>query len=404
MSTRSARRKRSGSTRPRPQDHETVLLVANYRPGVGFAWWLMENFWLRFARIARDRGLQPVIAYPKEGTIPEAIERADIETIVFPFPGSGLEGLSRTLRLIRDRRIRCIYLTDRGYTRFEYILFRLAGVRLILNHDHTPGDRPFIGGMKGLIKAALRRFEPASCDLQICVSPMIRERAVENARIPRDRTTVVQNGIEPIECPQDEHRDSVLDEFEIPPDGLVCVNVSRAQKYKRVGFLIDVAKRCRDELKLEDLYFIHCGSGPDLPRLRKMIDERELSDRFVLAGYRSDVPRILCAADFALHPAKGEAFSLAILEYMSAGLATLVPDIPTVSQAIQHGSTGIIYEDGDADQAARFLARLRDDPQRRERLGSNASSMVRRRYSLDSMNRDFDRVIERELDKHLHPR
>ena len=381
--------------RYRPQPRTTLLMVANYRPDVGFAWWLMEHFWIELASIGREHGLDPLIAFPEDGEVPEAIRHANIETTVQSFPGRGWKAMLRAVQLVRSRRIRFIYFTDRAYTAFAYLVFRLLGVRVILNHDHTPGDRPAIGGIKGALKAAWRRLPLLSCDLQICVAPIIQERAIHNARIPAHRTVVVQNGIDPVRCGED--RTYAHRQFGLPPNALICVNVGRANPYKRLDFFIEVARLCVHEHKLDQLYFLHCGDGPELERLKLLAQESGISSHMVFAGRRSDVRKILCSATFAIHPARGEAFSLAIVEHMSAGLVVLVPDIPSVCQAIQHDRDGIVYEDGNAPEAARYIEAMAVNEERRKQLQAQAPATVRERYTLDRMNESFESLIQAEI-------
>jgi glycosyltransferase involved in cell wall biosynthesis len=379
----------------------TVLLVANYPPDVGFAWWLVDNFWVRLAALARDRGLDSLIVYPEKGPVPETILETGIERVFLPFPGSGPRGWARAIRLVRERGVRFVYFTDRAYSSFFYILLRLCGVRLIINHDHTPGDRPPVRGLKGFLKAAVRRINFLGCDLQLCVSPLIRKRAVNNARIPANRTVVVQNGIEPVECGGDrEYAHRVLG---LPAGRKICISVARANPYKRIDFAISVARRYVQDLGRDDLVFLHCGDGPDLERLEELVRAWALDGNFFFAGRRQDIHQLLCSSDLALHPAKGEAFSLAILEYMSAGLAVLVPDIPTVCQAIRHGETGMVYPDGDAAAAAGFLAELTADSQKRSRLGREARAEVRDRYSFSRMNQHFTEVMDDALRRVFAP-
>jgi glycosyltransferase involved in cell wall biosynthesis len=109
----------------------------------------------------------------------------------------------------------------------------------------------------------------------------------------------------------------------------------------------------------------------------------------VFAGHRSDVREILCSATFALHPARGEAFSLAIVEYMSAGLVVLVPDIPSVRQAIQHDCDGIVFEDGNALEAAGYIEAMVLNAGRRDQLQARAVETVRASYTLDRMTQQF---------------
>ena len=370
-----------------PHSHGTLLMVGNYRPDAGFAWWLMERLWIQLASLGREHGLEPLIALPEAGPIPDTIRNANIETTIQPFPGRGFKAMLRAMRLVRNRRVRLIYFTDREYTSVTYLLFRVFGVRVILNHDHTPGDRPPIYGIKGALKAAWRRLPLLSCDRQICVAPIIQERAIQNARIPAHRTVVVQNGIEPVHC--GENRTYAHREFGFPPDALICVNVGRANPYKRIDFFIEVARICIQERGLDPLYFLHCGDGPDLERLKGLAREAGIALRIVFAGRRSDIRKILCSATFALHPARGEAFSLAIVEYMSAGLVVLVPDIPSVCQAVEHDHDGLVFRDGNAQEAAGYIAAMVLNDERRHQLQAQAAHTARERYTLDGMNQQF---------------
>jgi glycosyltransferase involved in cell wall biosynthesis len=370
----------------------TLLCVANYAPDEGYAWWLMENFWIMLAELGRGRGLKPLLLYPEDGVIPAHVVDAGIETAVHPFPGRGWPALWEALKLVRERNVRVIYFTDRNYSSFAYLLFRLAGVRTLINHDHTPGDRPPVGGLRGLLKAAWRRFRPTACDIQLCVSPLVRQRAIENARIPAGRVAVVQNGIAPIQCSGDgDYAHRVLD---IPASHLICITVGRANPYKRLDFVIEVARDAVFGLRREQLVFVHCGDGPDMDRLKSLVADAGLQEHFIFAGRRSDVHALLCSADIAIHAAMGEAFSLAVVEYMSAGLPLLVPDVPSVCQAVRHGETGIIYPDGDSSTAARLLVGLAGDPDTRRRMGSAAAEKVRESYTLEQMNKQFRDVID----------
>jgi glycosyltransferase involved in cell wall biosynthesis len=370
--------------------HGTVLLVANYRPDVGFAWWLMEHFWVRAARLAGESTLQTLLAYPETGEIPETIRAARIEHVVLPVPGAGLRGLFRTVRLVRARKVRLVYFTDRAFTSLTYLSLRLAGVRCIVTHDHTPGDRPAIGGVKGVLKAMWRRVPMLSADLHVSVSPLIRERAVRNARIPAVRCAVVQNGIAPVRGTGD--REYARRTFALRTDAIICMTVARANPYKRIDFVIEVARLCVVERRRTDMVFVFCGDGPDLERLRRLADSSGIGNHFIFAGRRTDIRPLLGSADLALHPSKGEAFSLAIVEYMSAGLPLLVPDIPTVCQAVVHGESGFVYPDGDA-QAAALACRLADDAAERRRIGAQASQAVDAHFSMQGMDAQFDDVI-----------
>lgn len=375
-----------------------VLMVANYAPDVGFAWWLMEAFWIRFAELAAEREMEAVIAYPVDGAVPAPIDRAAIDLVTMAVPSRGFRNTLRVLRFIKQRQVRVMYFTDRPFGALNYLLYRIAGVRWILNHDHTPGDRPPARGIKAALKWIWRRLPLINANAQLCVSPFIAKRAVENAMIPPVRTVVVQNGIDAVTGNADPHY--AKREFGLPATAIVCVTVARATAYKGLDFLIQAATQCNTP-PLSSVYFVHCGDGPELHRFKQMAVTAGVAHRITFAGRRTDVADILSSADFALHPSHGEAFSLSVLEYMRAGLVLLVPDTPSVSQAVIDGHTGIIYPAGNVDAMLASLAAVIANKQDRHRIGEAARQSVAEQYSTDGMMRQFDAAVHDSLIGHV---
>lgn len=378
-----------------PPGAPSVLMVANYRPDVGFAWWLMESFWIDLAQLAAARGMRALLAYPETGPVPAHIQMAPIQTIFQDFSDTSPSTVREAMQLVKQHNIKLVYFTDRGFTSPWYAALRLAGVRAIVTHDHTPGDRPDVTGLRGLLKAAWHHLPAINADLQLVVSPLIGRRAMRNARIPASRIAVVQNGIDPIECQGD--RSYVRREFSLPPQAVVCITVSRAAPYKRIDFVISVAERVVQHHARTDVHFVFCGDGPDMQRLRQLVARAHLEPHFVFAGRRRDVPALLCSSDVAIHPSQGEAFSLAVVEYMSAGLPLIVPDIPTVCQAVDHDSTGLVYGDGDVVAAADLICELASNEDRRLSIGARASAKVRSCFSSDMMHRQFIEYMAQAL-------
>jgi hypothetical protein len=137
---------------PRP----SLLLVANWDSNVGYAWWLMESYWAVLAR-TYSASHRVLLAYPSISTLPETIRQAPIEPLVLEFGDRSFRAIGRQLAFIRANRVRTVYLSDRNSIDWLFPLFRIAGVRTIITHDHTPGEREQPTGVKRLLKRALHR-------------------------------------------------------------------------------------------------------------------------------------------------------------------------------------------------------------------------------------------------------
>jgi glycosyltransferase involved in cell wall biosynthesis len=128
-----------------------------------------------------------------------------------------------------------------------------------------------------------------------------------------------------------------------------------------------------------------------------MVTEFSLDENVVFAGQRHDVRKILPCCHFGLQTSRGEAFSLAILEYMSAGLLTIAPNHCGNAEAIEHGITGILYKAGDYREIARTIQLFLNEGDERKRIGLRAAQSVEISFNLRRTNRELIGLIDREL-------
>lgn len=377
-------------------ERPAVLLVANYPSDVGYAWWLMENFWSLIASSAAARGHRCILAYPRVASVPQVILDSPAELVEFKFQFDDWRSILRGLSFIRKHSIESVYLTDWPYYHFAYSLWRAAGVRQIVVHDHTPGDRPALKGLRGFTKNAIHSVRLFSATTYVAVSNYIATRLQENGRIPRERCTVVTNGIRCF-ARSAARAPSIRQELGLPDDAVLIAMVSRATRYKNLDFAINCMAELLQYSKMRERVFaIHCGSGPDLEAFIAMTSDLGISENVRFLGHRDDVREILCAADIAFHPSRGEAMSLAILEFMCAELAVVTSDLPSVCTALEPGSTGLTYAHDDLASAVSALRRVIDDPTLRTALGRAAGAACRRSFRIEATNQAFlERVIPR---------
>jgi starch synthase len=91
------------------------------------------------------------------------------------------------------------------------------------------------------------------------------------------------------------------------------------------------------------------------------------------------VPGLLAGAAIGLAPYSADApdyFSpLKLFDYLAAGLATVVADLPAVRQVVDR-DTAVVIPRGDAEALAEAVTALCADPAKRRRLGRNARALV----------------------------
>ncbi len=349
----------------------------------------MEAFWAQIAENATADHRSVLLAYPRIGRVPRAVQDAKIPLIEKAVRASGFAATKSNARLIRQNRVDSIYLTDWPALSLQYLVWRLLGVRRIVLHDHTSGDRVRAGSLSRKIKRvlhALRIFSPTLC---VGVADHVRQKHIERGADP-NRCVTVTNGIAPFDIR--DSRAATRQAIGVPEDAIIFASTGRATRLKGLDFAVRVIAALSNVN--DKIHFVHCGEGPDLERFRQLAVECGVAGRVHFLGRRNDVYDILSASDGAFHPSLTEAMSLAILEYMCAGLPVVVPDIPSVRLAIEDGQTGIVYPRGDIDGAAKALARLASEREQRQILGGAARRSCIEKYSLAVTRRQFaERVL-----------
>lgn len=373
-----------------------ILLVANYRSGVGYAWWLMENFWAEISKHFASNDAFAVLIYPKIDKIPQIVSKSEIIVVEHNFSDRSLTGLRKLKEIIQKFDIKYIYLTDRYYYDWLYCLLRCWGVAKIINHDHMPGERTPLPIIKKFIKKSIQKIGFFSCDYYIGVSKFVWDRFINIACIPKEKCTFIHNGIEPIKKDLSLQR-YANDQFNIPYESYIIVTCGRATFYKGIDIFIKSANILINEFNRNDVYFLHIGDGPDLDIFINMVTEFNLKRSFIFAGQRNDVHKILTSCHIGVQTSKGEAFSLAILEYLSAGLLTLAPNHCGNTEAVEHGVTGILYEEGNYRKIAEEIDRLLNNKEERMRYSLKAAESVEKRFNINRTNRELIGLIDRKL-------
>jgi glycosyltransferase involved in cell wall biosynthesis len=346
----------------------------------------MERFWASLAEMAAERGGEAIVATPELRSVSEILRNAPLYHTELRIPTGWKLPDREVLSLLTKNRVRTVYLTDRKYWSPMYLWFRACGVRSIILHDHVPGERPKPAPLRLGFKRARWLLPWGGANLYIGVSEFVRDRFIEVGGVPPRLCTFVRNGVS-----TDSTRETkdIRKELDIPEHGLVVVSVGRAHPYKGISFMIQCAERLILSERMDSVYFVHIGDGPELARLKRTVRQRGLSGRFIFMGNRSDVPSLLPSCDVAFHASRGEAFSLAILEFMAAGIPAVVPDHCGNAEAIEQGVTGFLFPPGNHQRALEHLKEMLQNPVKRRTLGGEAQRRAQADFSLEVMDREF---------------
>ncbi|MFJ9584026.1 glycosyltransferase [Streptomyces acidicola] len=268
-----------------------------------------------------------------------------------------LTALPRLVRLIRAGRYDLVHTHLYRACVYGRIAARLAGVRAVVATEHSLGTSQMEGRR---LSAGVRALYLASERLghaTVAVSPTVAER-LRRWGVPGPRIEVVPNGIDLARLRFDPAlRERTRRRLGLPEDAYVVGGIGRLTAGKRFDVLVRALARLP-----EDVWLLLVGGGPQESVLRRAAHQAGTADRVLLTGERpaggspgADLPSLLSAMDVLASPSPEEAFGLAVVEAMAAGLPVLYVSCPAVEDLAPGTAPGSRRVPGDADSFVRAL-------------------------------------------------
>lgn len=220
--------------------------------------------------------------------------------------------------------------------------------------------RRLSGPRRGTAVLALRAVLRGA-NRTICVSQAEHDELVRIAgAAAAGRAVVIRNGVRPPPPPTAAERAAVRRELGLAEDEVVAIWVGSLDEHKNPLAAVRAAEQARIRL-------LAVGNGP----MRAEV-ERAASAR--LLGHRTDVPRLLAAADLYVLTSHREGLAFSLLEAMAHGLPAVVTDLPENVEAV--GDAGITVPREDEGALVAALRRLATDDRERATLGELARQRI----------------------------
>src|SRR5204863_5785927 len=122
------------------------------------------------------------------------------------------------------------------------------------------------------------------------------------------------------------------------------------------------------------------GDGPLRADLARLIGERGIKEKFVLAGFRNDLGRLLPNLDLNLMSSYTEGLPVILLEAGAAGVPTVATAVGGIPEVIDDGQSGCLVPAGDANALAGRIVGLLDNDSQRHAMGRAARDRVQRDF------------------------
>ncbi|MFH9404429.1 glycosyltransferase [Streptomyces sp. NPDC017638] len=274
-----------------------------------------------------------------------------------------LGALPRLARLIRHGRYDLVHTHLYRACLYGRIAARLAGVRAVVATEHSLGDtqtegRPLTAGVRALYLLGERLGRTT-----VAVSPAVAARLARWG-VPEPRITVVPNGIEPAPFAYDPAaRRRTRAALGLDEDAFVIGGIGRLVPGKRFDVLVHALAGLPADCRL-----LLVGGGPQEGALRRAAHRAGVAGRVLFTGerpYPPDgspgplLPALASAMDVLAAPSPEEAFGLAVVEALAAGLPVRYTSCPALQDLPPGAAPDAARIPCDAGAYARALAEVR---------------------------------------------
>ncbi len=294
------------------------------------------------------------------------------------------------LALCREKRFDIVQTFFRDANILGVHLGRKAGVPVLVSSRRNIGA----GYWHTWFQVRLLRHLAKYTHHYIANSQAAAEEAIRVEQVPRRSVSVIPNCL-------DSSLYGVVDPgvrretraaWGIPAEALVVGAVANLRPVKNLPFLVHAARRVAE--RVPQAHFVVLGDGPQREALEASVRDLGLQDRFVFPGASAQVARELGAFDVSVLCSKGESSPNAVLEYMAAGRASVVPDVGGCSELIESGVHGFVYPSGNEEVFVERVVELLQDPERRRLLGERARQKVRERHDCTAVIPRLEELYE----------
>lgn len=208
------------------------------------------------------------------------------------------------------------------------------------------------------------KYDSRKVSLVLCVSDFIQKLLEDKLRNPEKCITVFDG----IDLTKFDNRGSVnlRKELGLSSSTRIIANTSAISDEKDYFTFVDTAEIVLRRNK--DIVFLIIGDGPSKERIINYVQEKGLTKNVIFTGFRLDIPLIISSFDIFFMPSKMEGFGTSLLDAMAAGVPIVSTKCGGIPEVIIDKKTGLLGQVGNAQELAKHITSILEDPSLRKSL------------------------------------
>ncbi len=216
----------------------------------------------------------------------------------------------------------------------------------------------------------IEQYLAGHSDAYICETESDFETAKRHKIIEPSSTTVINNGIETGKYARKSKDEHLMRQYGITKEDFIIGNVSRFDEQKNQKLLIKAMPEILSAMPESKLLLI--GDGKLLEDSKRLAINLGVEERVIFTGERKDLEKFYPLMDIFALPSLWEGLSLTLLEAMASGRCILAGKIPSNSEVIEDGISGILFPPESKNDFLEKILMLFNDREMREKISENA--------------------------------
>ncbi|MCW8984646.1 MAG: glycosyltransferase family 4 protein [Thermoanaerobaculales bacterium] len=218
----------------------------------------------------------------------------------------------------------------------------------------------------------------------VCVADAVRTSVIQSGGFRPDSVHTIHGGTDPdIFDPVHATGESLRLELGIDPDDSVIGQVS-VRDWKGWSDLVEAFALLAARSSAARLLLVGCEPETERRKVEAAVREADLSGRVLTLPYRTDMPEVFAACDVVVDASwAGTGITGTIREAMALQRPVVATDCGGNRELVVDGEVGLVVPPQNPEAMATALARLIEDPDLRQRLGSAARRRVVEHFSTE---------------------
>lgn len=220
-----------------------------------------------------------------------------------------------------------------------------------------------------------RYTQSRGVDHFVALTEEVKNHASNHLKINPAKISVIPRGREANQFlfKKDEIRAEFRKELGVPENAVLFVHVGRQEYQKAQIDLLKAIKLKDEEFRTCNAHFIFCGRNGNLSvEIEKYLRDNNIHTPINWLGHRSDIEKILLAADVFVFPSLYEGLGGSLIEAQAAGLPIIASDIKVFEEVVTENFNAKIFETANAADLAEKLIEFAFSEELRKEYGINS--------------------------------